>query len=140
MLLSSARTNPCSALTLRSSLALVTTTCPLSTVTPIPGVNVQSNLPSGPFTDTTGPATLTSTPAGTAIGLFPMRDIASSSLFLNSPTRPSLPDRAEDFTAKACFAGRLVRHDALRGRQNGHPDAVPHTRNVLSPHVDPSPG
>src|SRR5262249_6825612 len=113
MLLSSARTNPCKALTLRSSLALVTTTWPLSTVTPIPGVKVQSNLPSGPFTDTTDPATFTSTPVWTALAFSPMRDIAPSSLLKNSPTQLSLPDQAEDLTAESCLAGRLVRHDAF---------------------------
>src|SRR4026207_329310 len=114
----------------RSSAEGGAATCPLSTVTPIPGFNVHSSFPSGPFTETTDPDTFTSTPVGTGIGLFPMRDMAPL---------PTLPDCVEHFAAQAGLARRLVGHDAFRGRKNGHPDAVAHARNLSRTHVHASP-
>src|SRR5262245_8178981 len=68
----------------------------------MPGVNIQSSFPSGPFTETTEPDTFTSTPVGTVIGFFPMRDIASLSFLRivrayhteqsTSPPRPAFRD------------------------------------------------
>ena len=59
--------------------------------------------PLAPLTVTVLPSTCTVTPAGIAMGLFPMRDIYST----------SLPDKCKDFAADIGFACILVRHNAL---------------------------
>lgn len=66
-------------------------------------VHGSGKLALAPLTVTVLPSTCTVTPAGIAMGLFPMRDIYST----------SLPDKCKDFAADIGFACILVRHNAL---------------------------
>src|SRR5262249_44976467 len=83
---------------------------------------VQASWPFGPFTVTVWPSTVTVTPFGTAIGFFPIRDI--------------LVDPAEYFAAAVGVARGVVRHDALRRRQDRDPKAVLHGLQVLDRRID----
>ena len=70
-------------------------------------------VPSGPFTEICTGVMFTSTPLGTGMGFFAMRDMAVSS-----------GDDAEDFAADAGGARLAVGHHAARGRNDRHAQAV----------------
>src|SRR3954454_619145 len=71
--------------------------------------------PRGPFTRTTSGSMETVTPAGTVMGLRPMRLMGSRS-----------PDLCHDLAADASAAGLVAGHDALRRRDDGGAHAAEH--------------
>ena len=75
MLLSSERLRPCSERCSRSSEPRATVVTPPSTLIVIRGSKVRFNSPFAPLTVTVAPSTLMSTPLGTVMGIFPIRDI-----------------------------------------------------------------
>src|SRR5690606_7130602 len=83
---------------------------------------VCSRVPFGPLTDTCWPSMFTSTPEGTVIGSFPMRDIALS---------PPLPDVGEDFAAHAVAHGLTVGLEAGRRRDDRDAEATENLRQVV---------
>src|SRR6185312_12008630 len=120
MLLINARLKPCSALACASSPWRLTTTLPFSTFRLVRLGRSKFNLPFGPSTSTFWPFTSTFTFGGSAIGCFPIRDITNS-----------LPDVAEQFSAKILLPRRIARHHAFRRRNHRHTQAAAHARNVL---------
>src|SRR6478735_4930706 len=93
-----------------------------------PGM-VRLRVPLGPFTVTSAPLMVTSTPEGTEMGALPMRDM-----------RGSLPDVAEDFAADLALARLTVGHQPIAGGQDGHPEATEDTRDAVTLAVDPQAG
>src|SRR6478752_7905991 len=92
MLFSRLRDRPWKALLRRSSSGRFTTTAPDSSRSAVIGsISVCERVPLGPLTVTVRPSMCTSTPDGTVMGSFPIRDMV--------PT-PS-PDVGEDFPAHA---------------------------------------
>jgi hypothetical protein len=76
MLAISVRVRPCNEREARSSSGRVTLRAPSSDVpTAMGSATVWLRVPLGPFTVTTGPSMLTSTPDGTGTGSLPMRDM-----------------------------------------------------------------
>src|SRR5258708_2128422 len=130
LLATSARMRPWNARDLPSSLERVNCTTLFSIVTPMPGTTAVFRVPLGPFTVTTFPSCLISTPFGTGISFLPIRDMG------NLLTRRSLPDLAEDFAADAALDGFLSGQHALRGRNDGKPEAAEHARDLLLVTVD----
>src|SRR5688500_3659332 len=128
MLATSARMVPDMALAWRElPSALHSSTSPLFSTATL-GSAARAMVPSGPLTEIWPEATLTSTPLGTGMGNFAMRDMAV------------LGDDAEDFAADAVGAGLAVGHDAARGRQDGDAQAVQDARNVVAAAVDAQAG
>src|SRR5881275_2043878 len=97
-----------------------------STFTPIPAMSAVDRLPFGPLMVTALPSCLTSTPLGSSIGFFPIRDME----------RFSLPDLAEDFAAHAALDGFVPGQDALRRRDDGQSEAAEDARDLLLVAVD----
>src|SRR5438270_682246 len=91
------------------------------------GGSLRASVPFGPFTVTSSPARVTSTPEGTGMGLFPIRDIRS-------------PHETEDLAADPALARLAIGHEALAGRENGHAEAAQHTRQAVGLGVDAQPG
>src|SRR4051794_507857 len=94
----------------------------------MPGGSGRDSSPFGPRTRTISSATSIWTPDGTAIGIRPIRDIATS-----------LPHLAEDLAADAQPTRRLTGHDAARCRQDRRAHAAVHPRDVraLGVHAQP---
>src|SRR6185369_17522472 len=92
------------------------------------GSAARAIVPSGPLTEIWPAAMLTSTPFGTAIGYLAMRDMG-----------PPLRHDAEDFAADAVGASLAIGHDAARGGQDRHAQAVHHARDVAAALVDAQP-
>src|SRR5512134_2988434 len=86
-------------------------------------------VPSGPLMEMLPGASVTSTPLGSAIGNLAMRDMALSS-----------GHDAEHFAADAVGPRLAVRHDAPRGRQDRHAQAVHDARDVVPALVDAQAG
>src|SRR5262245_24842299 len=100
MLAMSVRDRPCNDLDSRSSSGRATERAPSSPrFTVIGSATVWLRVPFGPLTVTCWPSIVTSTPAGTEIGIFPMRLIWQ---LLSQPDRhsgsslPLSPDVGED--------------------------------------------
>src|SRR5205809_7275497 len=105
MLATRVRDSPCSSLARRSSLGRTTDRLPSSAFSArIGSARVCDSSPLGPFTFTVWPSMVTWTPAGTVIGLRPMRDMVSSL---------PLPDVGEDFPAYPSLAGLPVGQQPL---------------------------
>src|SRR5688572_9097807 len=85
--------------------------------------------PSGPFTEISPCAMLTSTPLGTGIGYFAMRDMVVS-----------LGDDAENFAADAGSARLAVGHNTARGRHDRHAQSIHHLRQAVAVLVDAQAG
>src|SRR5262245_8045672 len=126
MLATSARVSPCSARTVRSSLARVTTTCPLSIVALSPRGTGWNSLPLGPSARTSAPSTWTFTPCGMTMGFLPMRDM-----------RGPLPHVGQHFAADLLLARLPVGHHAARRRDDRHAHAGQDGRDLLVGHVHP---
>src|SRR5690606_31528615 len=124
MLATSVRDRPCSDLCNVSSDGRDTVIVLPSIATLISWWITRLSSPFGPFADTLLPSILTVTPAGTVIGSFPIRDIVGS-----------LPDEGQQLTAGALRARLAVRHQALRGGQDGHAESVAHARNLAGANV-----
>src|SRR6266542_3094968 len=127
------RVRPCRARFWRSSSGRVTLT-----VLPASSYSMRmfawtgtSSLPLGPSTKTLPSATRTLTPAGTAIGCLPMRDIAGP---------PRSIHGAEQLAADALGAGTAVAHDAIAGAQDGDAEAVEHRPQLGALAVQPAAG
>src|SRR5712692_4621459 len=101
---------------------------PLSILTTISAGTTNCRAPFGPFIFTVWPSTLAVTPDGIATAFLPMRDMAVPSEY-----------RTQDFAAHIGVAGGMVRHHALGGRDDRHPEAVVDARQVLHRHVDAPP-
>src|SRR3989344_94019 len=104
MLLTSVRERPHIACARGVSWRLESVISPPSCLPSISPATVQASWPLGPFAVTVWPSMVTVPPLGTATAFFPIRDI--------------LVDPAEHFAAHVGLAGRGVRHDALRRRQD----------------------
>src|SRR6478735_11929923 len=123
MLDTSVRDRPCNERFSRSSSGRSTTRVatppsPASLRTVMAPGMVRLRVPFGPFTVTSAPLMVTSTPEGTLIGALPMRDM-----------RGSLPDVAEDFAADLALARFAVGHEPVAGGQDGHPEATEDARH-----------
>src|SRR6187431_432132 len=101
------------------SLAAVKLTLPPSFLTATSGLTLRVNVPWAPLTLICSAFTDTSTPCGTAIGIFPTRDIACL----------PLGHVAKDFAADTGSACLAVGHHALRRGDDGHTEAVLDLRN-----------
>src|SRR3954453_8871357 len=88
--------------------------------TEIGSATASSSVPFGPLTDTFWPSMVTSTPAGTTTGFFPIRDIASS---------PS-PHGGEDSAAHALSCRLTVGEQTRRRGDDRHAEATKHPRQV----------
>src|SRR5262245_57639932 len=91
-----------------------------------PGMSRASS-PFGPFTLMVRSDTVTTTPLGTAMGDFPMRDM--------SAPRPS-PDEAQDLATDAGPAGFAVGHETLAGGQDSDAEAAEDPRHTVGLGVD----
>src|SRR5688500_14769298 len=117
MLFTSERVRPCRARFWRSSFGRSTKIVESSWRTVIsPGIS-RSRLPWGPFTRTTRPSSVTSTPEGTGMGDLPMRLIGGS----------ELPDETEDFAAHAGLASLSIGHEATAGGHHGDTQTTEHS-------------
>src|SRR5882672_4148740 len=124
MLATNARTVPDMALAwLELPSALKTMLSP-SFFTSTFGSVARATVPSGPFTEIWPPARFTSTPFGSGTGYLAIRDMAASG------------NDAEDFAADAVGARLAIGHDAARGRQDRHAQAIHDARNVVASLVD----
>src|SRR5215469_5426946 len=117
---------PCSALTSPSSDGLVTVITPSACLTSIGAATSMLRLPFGPFTVTSRPSMVTSTPDGTTTGIRPIRDIVCL-----------LPDVSEDFPAYALLLGLPVGHQAARRGNDRDAETAEHPRQVVLARVDP---
>src|ERR1051325_4907980 len=105
------RVRPCRPRTCRESSRRLTTTAPLSIVRLTAGSTGRSSVPLGPSTRTRPSVTCTFTPAGSLIGILPIRDIGLAS---------RLPDGADDLAPDVLAAGGTIDEDTLRGGQHVH--------------------
>src|SRR5262245_21176846 len=147
MLLISARVSPCRARFCRSSSGRVTVIClaPVSCFTCIFGWKVSSSFPFFPSTRILPSASVTLTSAGSAIGCFPTRDMATP--LGQRVSRRQLAKRraggglspydAQHLTADPFLAGLAVAHDTLRCAQDGDAEPVEHLLQLLGPLVVP---
>src|SRR6266568_8941805 len=87
------------------------------------------SVPFGPVTVRVLPSWRTSTPFGSGIGFFPIRDMGLS-----------LPDLAEDLAADAALGRLGARQDALRRRDDGEAETVEDARDLLLVAVDAAAG
>src|ERR1700678_387371 len=90
-----------------------TLTVPLSSFTSISSGTRNWREPFGPFIFTSWPSTVAVTPDGTVTTFLPMRDMTILS-----------EHRAQDFAAHIGVACGMIRHYALGGRYDRHPEAV----------------
>ena len=93
-------------------------------ITISPGMS-RERVPLGPFTDTLRPEIVTSTPDGTVMGAFPIRDISF-------PTFVSgLPDEAQNFAADFALARFAVGEKPLASGQNCNTKATQYAWDFL---------
>src|SRR5512147_939805 len=93
------------------------------------GSSGRATVPSGPFTEISEAEIFTSTPLGTGMGFFAMRDMSGS-----------LRDDAEHFAADAGGARLAVGHHAARGRDDRHAQPVHHLGQAVAVLVDAQAG
>src|SRR5262249_10128837 len=105
-----------------------TVIAPCSIFTTISPGTSNCRTPFGPFIFTVWPSTLAVTPDGIATAFLPMRDIPVP-----------LEHRTEDLTAHIGGAGGVVRHHALRGRDDCDSKAVVDARQILHRCIDTAP-
>src|SRR5215469_14804092 len=131
MLATRVRDSPCSSLARRSSLGRFTLSVPSSARSAVIGsARVCASSPLGPFTRISCPVMVMSTPAGTGIGLRPMRDMVSL----------PLPDPGEDFPAHVSLTGLPVGQQPLGRRDDGDAQAAQHAGQLRGLGVDPQAG
>src|SRR5215475_4594446 len=127
MLATSARSVPCSA-PASAFAALNLSSSPFFSIV-TSGPKVRDSVPSGPFTEISPAASVTSTFGGSLTGLLPIRDMALS----------ALRDDAEDFAADTRGARLAVRHHAVRCGYDRDAEPVHHRRDVVLALVDAEP-
>src|SRR6185503_7818179 len=125
MLFTRVRVRPWSCLWVFCSVGRVTTMVPSSRLTVMSGCSDRLRLPLGPFTVTSRPSIVTSTPDGTGIGSRPILDMWSC-----------LPDEREDFAAELRLARLLAGHDPLARADDDDAQAAEHARDVRLARVD----
>src|SRR5579871_2772137 len=125
------RVRPWSERLSRSSSGRVTRTAflPSSYSTFMARWGASSSLPLGPSTKTLPPSRRTLTPAGTATGCLPMRDIFAS----------RSPDRAEEFAAQPLGPRPPVAHHAAAGAEHADPQPVEHRLELGAVPVEAAP-
>src|SRR3954447_19768048 len=121
----SARMRPCSERDLPSSSRRLNCTTLFSISTSMPATTAVESVPFGPLTVRVLPSCRTSTPFGSGIGFFPIRDMGLS-----------LPNLAEDLAADAALGRFIAREDALGRRNDGEAEAAEHARDLLLVAVD----
>src|SRR4051794_32131998 len=124
----SERVSPCSARCSPRSVGRVTSTSPSFFSTLMSRGLRSSREPRGPLTRTTSGSIEISTPAGTGIGCFPIRDISRS------------PDVGDNLAADARAAGLVAGHHASRRGQDRGAHAAEHLRDLGVVHVRPPAG
>src|SRR6266446_6622272 len=124
MLATSARTVPCIALA-SGLAALNVNVSPFLSIAML-SLNRCDSEPSGPLTEISPPARVTSTLGGSLMGLFPMRDMASS----------PLGDDADHFAADAGGARLAIGHHAARSRDDCDAQPIHHPRDIVLSLVD----
>src|SRR3954447_6079321 len=92
-----------------------TETVPFSSLANTCSTSAILTSPFGPLTERLCPLRLTSTPEGTGIGFFPIRNIAQSSEY-----------GADHFAADVLGARFCIRHDPLRRREDRNPEPIVH--------------
>src|SRR5579872_2994247 len=149
MLATRVRVRPCSERCSLASLGRTTVSVPFSMLYERSGLRRRTSVPFGPFTVIVpSSAGVTVTPAGTAIGRFPIRDmfISRGRPACGSPpcqlicSARGLPDVAEDFSADALLARVAIRHDAVRRGEDRDAETAKHARHLLLAAVDPQAG
>src|SRR3954451_20675940 len=120
----SVRVRPCSARSSPRSVGRVTVTTPSSCAIAMRCGTCCCRVPSGPATATRPGSTDTVTPAGTSIGLLPIR------LML-------LPDEAHDLATDAALLSGAARDETRRRGQDCDPHAAEHARETILPRIDP---
>src|SRR5205809_2929440 len=120
MLATSVRVSPWSALCRLSSEGRRTTIVSSSRASARSGCTVRLISPFGPFTVIRRPSSWAVTPLGMGTGFRPMRDMGAA----------SLPDHGEQLAADAGGACFAIRHEALRRREDRHPEAVLDARDL----------
>src|ERR1700688_31887 len=130
-LASSARSSPCLERSgpLSPLRATVTTPSP-SIATGKPSKSGCCTLPFGPSAMNWPSFNSTRVPLGTAIGIFPIRDMARLSY--------SLPELAQQLAAEAPLARLAVGQQPLRRRHDPDAEAVAHRLDLARPAVDPA--
>src|SRR6266481_5460018 len=123
-LATSARASPCKARC--SSVARLAVSTPSFCSKVIPCGMAKESFPFGPCTSILPPCMATFTPAGTGIGLFPIRDIFFFSLNSKCP----LPHFAKNFAAQLGFARRAAAHQPLRRGHDADAQSAHHGTDV----------
>src|SRR5579884_2815579 len=121
----SVRVRPCSARSSPRSVGRVTVTVPSSCAICIRAGTCCCSEPSGPVTATRPGSTATVTPAGTSIGLFPIRLMR-------------LPDESDDFPADPPLLRGAAGDEAGRGGQDRDAHPAQHARQAVLARVDPA--
>src|SRR5687768_14101245 len=123
------RERPWSALWRASSLGRPTLSVDPSSAMAMSLWKVRWSSPLGPFAETVDPFTETVTPAGTATGFLPIRDMW-----------PPLPDEGDELATELGRPRIAVGHQALGGRDDRHTEAVLHPGDLPRLHVAPETG
>src|SRR6478752_10185259 len=155
------RVRPCSARSSPRSVGRVIVTVPSSCAICMRCGTSWRSSPFGPETVTRPGSIETSTPAGTSMGLFPMRLMTGSAPSLTgrglvgmcdvgscvtcsfwpfAPSKWQLPDVADDFAADALGLGGATRDDAARGGHDRDAHAAEHALAAVLAGVDPPAG
>src|SRR5580765_7508738 len=127
MFATSVRVSPCSARSSPRSVGRVTTIRPSSWAIAIRCGTTWRSSPLGPCTVTRPGSSVTVTPAGTSMGLFPIRLISS-------------PHEADDLAADALALGGAARDHAAGGGQDRGAHPAEHARQTVLARVDPAAG
>src|ERR1700712_2550094 len=99
--------------------------------TVMPCLSARLSEPLAPFTVILSAAMVALTPCGRSTGFFATRDMALTLAFLL--------DDEQHFAAGVGGAGLLVGHDALRRRDDRHPEATQYLRQLVLAPVDAQP-
>src|SRR5688572_12005619 len=97
---------------------------------------VNASSPFGPLMVTFWPATVAVTPAGTATGFLPIRDMIGPPTFFSFCPDQRSEHAAEHLAAHVLLAGPRIRHHALGRGQDRHAKTVGHRAQVAHRRVD----
>src|SRR6516162_9031643 len=124
-----ARASPCTARC--SSEARFTFRTPSRCSNETPFGMATLNLPLGPCTSTFSEPRAIFTPAGTGIGLFPIRDIFNQPQQSVLSETAKLPNLAKQFAADLVLARDAAAHQSLRGRKNTDAQPADHRLDLV---------